>query len=237
MRFLFVVVAAAIGWLWFAARAPAEPAPAPSLQVRRADLTDLGAQVAMAKTTTDRAGADIERAGAHTDIDLDTEHEHELANTDGYFEDAGSHEDEDSTLEDPDAELADLAEQAQLAIYNRPPPEGAIDLSAHGAYGEIIQIEDHAPIIDVGSTRCGGVTIEHEYIVHIPVGRTFESVLAAAEHGAPNDDEYTPPHRTFGLGDEVVTFSSGGLVENEYILDEPAIDQPADEPPPVWEIE
>src|SRR5687767_11164186 len=103
MRLLFLVVAGAIGWLWYAVRAPAEAPPPPSPHIRQVDLTGLRAQVAAARS-------------AEIAIEMPAEEP----------EPEGLDEIEELDAIEEDPELADLAEQVQLAIYDQPPPEGAI---------------------------------------------------------------------------------------------------------------
>ncbi|MBA3501096.1 MAG: hypothetical protein M4D80_14430 [Myxococcota bacterium] len=201
MRFLFVAVAGAIGWLWFAARAPADAPPPPSPQVRRADLTGLGAQV-----TAARRSAEIPA------IEREVETDEETGEPDADAPElADVPEPELTELEDAEPDWADLAEQAQLAVYDRPPPADAIDLSEQIDHQELIQIEGSAPIIDTTSTRHCGVGVEIEYTKNIPLpGRTFENAVGAA------------------IIDGEVVISSGTPIENEYVVeDQPAIDQPA----------
>ena len=222
MRFLFVVVAGAIGWLWYAARAPAEAPPPPSPHIRQADLTSLGVQVAAARSAVIRIETPTE-----DEVDEPEVGEDELQ----VDEDELEVDEDELEVDEDEPDLADLAEQAQLAVFDRPPPSDAIDLSQHDDYGEVIVIQDSAPIIDQGMTSCGGVVLEGTYVANIPVVRTFEGAL-----GTPN------PGHTFG-DDEPVSFSSGGLVANTYepgsepAIDQSAIDQPAIDDIPNEEIE
>jgi hypothetical protein len=206
MRFLFVVLVGAIGWLWYAARAPVDAPPAPA-QVRRADLTGLGAQVAAARSAVMPAMPELE-----------------------------PEETNERELDEIQPDLDALAEQVELAVFDRPPPADAIDLADQLAYQAIIQIEGHAPIIDTSRARHSDAFVE-EYTKHIPLpGRTFEGSLD------PTGDEVAPV-RTFGLGpDEVITISSGPHLGNEYYvdgddepaaIDQPAIDQPAIDQPAI----
>ncbi len=78
-----------------------------------------------------------------------------------------------------------------------------MDTAATG--GEVIDITQRAPTIDVGSTK-QGITIGQDYTKNIPlVGRTFEGPIGAAA-GAQNDP----------LG---VSFSGSTSVENNYVID------------------
>jgi hypothetical protein len=211
MRFLFLVVAGAIGWLWYAARAPAEAPPAPSPQVRRADLTGLGAQVAAATRSAEQVAAATRSAELPTFEDIEDEMDGDEPELEVV--------DEDPEELDPEAELARLAEEAQLAVFNRPPPADALDLSQHDDHNEVITIQDHAPIIDTTSvSRCAALRVGYTKV--IPVPRTF-TVLVDGEEVSVVD----------GL-----PISSGYTVENVYIVEEsdpPAIDQPAIDQPAI----
>jgi len=78
-----------------------------------------------------------------------------------------------------------------------------MDTSATG--GEIINIQQTVPTIDVGSTK-QGITIGQDYTKNIPLaGRTFEGTIGAAA-GAQGD----------ALG---VSFSGSTSVENNYVID------------------
>jgi hypothetical protein len=78
-----------------------------------------------------------------------------------------------------------------------------MDTAATG--GEVIDIVQKAPTIDVGSTK-QGITIGQDYTKNIPLaGRTFEGTLGAAA-GAQNDAQG-------------VSFSGSTSVENNYVID------------------
>jgi hypothetical protein len=78
-----------------------------------------------------------------------------------------------------------------------------MDTAATG--GEVIDITQKAPTIDVGSTK-QGITIGQDYTKNIPLaGRTFEGSIGAAA-GAQGD----------ALG---ISFSGSTSVENNYVID------------------
>jgi len=90
-----------------------------------------------------------------------------------------------------------------VAVGKVTPVTIRLDTTATG--GEVINITQKAPTIDVGSTK-QGITIGQEYTKNIPLaGRTFEGTLGAAA-GAQGD--------TYG-----VSFSGSTSVENNYTID------------------
>jgi len=143
MRFIAIIVAGAIGWLWFAARQPAEPSKPTSSRVRRADLT--GLQLAIA------AAPEPPRSAVIPIPTLEPTVEEQLLE-----------ESEDSDeIERPEDEVA---------LVWVPDPIYAIDLSGSPQYQEIIRIESTAPIIDTSTaSNCGGVV--EDYTAKIPEGR------------------------------------------------------------------
>ncbi len=77
-------------------------------------------------------------------------------------------------------------------------PIAADDTGVREGAGEVIEIRDSAPTIDVTSTS-QGITIDREYIKNIPTGRTFASVLGSAAGS--------------------VSFSGSTSIENRYYVD------------------
>ena len=91
-----------------------------------------------------------------------------------------------------------------VALGKITPVHVRIDSDSTGT-GEIIEITEKAPTIDVGSTK-QGVSVDKNYLKNIPVpGRTFESALGAAP-GSQGD----------GLG---VSFSGSTSLENTYVIE------------------
>ncbi|MBA3460404.1 MAG: TonB-dependent receptor [Deltaproteobacteria bacterium] len=87
--------------------------------------------------------------------------------------------------------------QKVTAVYQK--------LNTAQAKGEVVKVDGTAPTIDPTSTA-QGITIDKEYLKHIPVpGRTFESALGAAA-GSQGDI----------LG---VAFSGSTSLENQYVVD------------------
>ena len=200
MRFAIVVVAGLIGWLWFATREPDASTSAGGAPARRADLADLHAQVAAAARAP-RAAAAIEPI-AIDDDDISIETAAEAAT--------------DHVGEARNGDLSELAAQLEAAAERDVEDPVDVPEDDEPIGHEVIEIIGSAPIIDPTTTTSGCYTIELEYTRNIPVpGRTFEGVLGAAADSQSQDDG--------------VTFSSGGLIENTYILEERAVDVPAED--------
>ena len=80
-----------------------------------------------------------------------------------------------------------------------------IKMDTEATGGEVYEITQKAPTIDVGSAK-QGITIDQNYTKNIPLaGRTFEGTLGAAA-GSQND----------ALG---VSFSGSTSIENNYVID------------------
>jgi tetratricopeptide (TPR) repeat protein len=92
---------------------------------------------------------------------------------------------------------------ASPAVPVSPRVAGAAAAPQHDSTGgEPIVVTGLAPIIDQGSTRTG-ITITTDYSRHIPVERTFGSVLGEAG----------------GEGGEMITISGSSSLENRYHVD------------------
>ena len=86
---------------------------------------------------------------------------------------------------------------------NRTTP-GYLQIDTTQAKGEVITIQGLAPAIDPTSTT-QGITIDKGYVKNLPVGRTYDDIIATAG-GASTDDAG-------------VSFSGSSSLENQYLVD------------------
>jgi hypothetical protein len=148
-------------------------------RVDRASLAELGARIAVARRDDDGASA---RAAAGEVLDDIAEETAEVA--------AHWTRDRDVEEEEPlHPKMRKVKDIEPLRFIED--VEVISDAGSEAVYG----ID-----VDISST----ITIDHNYIRNIPVGRTFESVLGT----------------TVGDGDaDGVSFSSGTTLENTYVID------------------